>query len=249
MNRRDVDEYARTGMPGSSDKSRSDRRSRLRVICDHLNPEQAPSQGVVIPREAIKPPYTATEVQALLRAIQVQPTEEMVRRLCLCVGRGAGAGIDSPDLKLLETTCITDHGADGICVQVSGTHAREVWVLRSYEHLVRRGLQGLHPGQPLVGRVKSRRNVAGAIHAHAVLLGSLPKLEQSRLRTTWLARYALAGRGTGTSTFTGRRSSCRGSRAGRAWAGERGPRVRPRSPAPRGSSGRRLPVRDHARRP
>ncbi len=187
MNRGDVDEYARTGMPGSSEKSRSDRRSRLRVISDHLNPEQAPSQGVVIPREAIKPPYTAAEMQALVRAIQVQPTEEMVRRLCLCVGLGAGAGIDSPDLKLLDTTCVTDHGGDGICVHVPGTHPREVWVRRDYEHLVRRGLRGLRSGQPLVGRVKTRRNVAGAIYAEAILLGSLPKPEQSRLRTTWLA--------------------------------------------------------------
>lgn len=187
MNRGDVDEYARTGMPGSSEKSRSDRRSRLRVLSDHLNPEQAPHKGVVIPREAIKPPYTAAEMQALIRAIQVQPTEELVRRLCLCVGLGAGAGIDSPDLKLLDTTCVTDQGDDGIRIQVPGPHAREVWGLRDYEHLVRRGLQGLRDGQPLVGRVKTRRNVAAAVYADAVLLGSLPKLEQSRLRTTWLA--------------------------------------------------------------
>jgi hypothetical protein len=187
MNRREVDEYTRTGMPGSSEKSRSDRRSRLRVICDHLNPEQAPHAGVVIPREAIKPPYRAGEMQALIRAIQVQPTEELVRRLCLCVGLGAGAGIDSPDLKLLDTNHATDHGEDGIRIQVPGVHAREVWLLRDYEHLVRRGLQGLRPGQPLIGRVKTRRNVAADVYADAVLLGSLPKLEQSRLRTTWLA--------------------------------------------------------------
>jgi hypothetical protein len=187
MNRGDVDEYDRVGMPGCTDKSRSDRRSRLRVICDHLNPEQAPHKGVVIAREAIKPPYTTAQMQALVRAIQVQPTDELVRRLCLCVGLGAGAGIDSPDLKLLDTTSVSDHGDYGIRVQVPGSHAREVWVLRDYEHLVRRGMLDLRPGQPLVGRVKTRRNVAGAIYADAVLLGSLPKLEQSRLRTTWLA--------------------------------------------------------------
>jgi hypothetical protein len=187
MNRHDVHEYTRTGMPGSSEKSRSDRRSRLRVICDHLNPEQAPNAGVVIPRETIKPPYKAAQMQALVRAIQVQPTEELVRRLCLCVGLGAGAGIDSPDLKLLDTTHAADHGEDGIRIQVPGPHAREVWVLRDYEHLVRRGLHGLADGKPLIGWVKTRRNVAAAVYADAVLLGSLPKLEQSRLRTTWLA--------------------------------------------------------------
>ena len=187
MTRADVAEYARTGMSGCSDKSRSDRRSRLSAICDRLNPEQAPRAAVVIPRPAIKPPYTTAEMRALVRAIQVQPTDELVRRLCVCVGLGAGAGIDSPELKLLDTRHVVDDGDDGICLHVPGPRARQVWVLRDYEYLVRRGLQGLNDGQPLVGQVKTRRNVASAVYADAVLLGSLPKPEQSRLRTTWLA--------------------------------------------------------------
>lgn len=187
MTRPQVDEYTRTGMPDCSQQSHTDRRSRLRAVCDHLNPDQAPNQGVVIPREAIKPPYTTAQLQALTRAIQVQPTEEMVRRLCICVGLGVGAGIDSPDLKLLDSSHITDRGEDGISVRVPGKHHREVWVLREHEHLVRRGLRGLPEGQLLIGRNKDRHNVAAAVYAEATLLGSLPKLEQSRLRTTWLA--------------------------------------------------------------
>jgi hypothetical protein len=187
MNRRDVDEYARTGMPDSTDKSRSNRRSRLRPLCDHLNPEQAPHRGVVIRYEAVKPPYSRAEMTALTRAIQVQPTDRLVRQLCLCVGLGAGAGIDSPDLKLLDTTHVTDDGDDGIRVTVPGRRARTVWVLRDHEHLVRRGLAGLRPGQLLLGQVKTRHGVASRVYDEAVLLGSLPKLEQSRLRSTWLA--------------------------------------------------------------
>jgi hypothetical protein len=105
----------------------------------------------------------------------------------VCFGLGRGAGIDSPDLKLLGTTHIDDRGEDGICVHVPGARARTVWLLRSYEQLVRRGLVGLRPGQFLIGGVKYRRNVAAAIYADAILLGSLPKIEQSRLRSTLLS--------------------------------------------------------------
>lgn len=187
MNRRDVDDYTTNGMPDSSAKSRSDRRSRLRALCDNLNPDQAPHHGVVVPRQAVKPPYTTQEVTALGRAITVQPTPDLTRSTNLCFGLGAGAGIDSPDLKLLDTTHVTDLGEQGIRVDVPGDRARTVWVLREFEPFVRAGLQGLRPGQPLVGRLKTRRNVAAAIYADTVLLGGLPKLEQSRLRITWLA--------------------------------------------------------------
>ena len=188
MNRADVDEYARVGMTANTAKSRADRRSRLRAICDHLNPAAAPHRSAVkVPREALKPPYTAAQMTQISRAIQVQPTDERVRQLCLCVGLGAGAGIDSPELKLLDTSHIEDLGDEGIRVSVPGARARQVWVLRDYEALVRRGLRGLPPGRPLVGRVRTRCNVASSVYADATLLGSLPKLEQSRLRTTWLA--------------------------------------------------------------
>ena len=187
MNRRDVDEYARTGMPNSPDKTRSNRRSRLRTICDQLNPEQAPHRDVVIRYEPVKPPYTVVQMEALRRAVQVQPTDQIVRTVCLAFGLGAGAGIDSPELKLLDTTHVDDRGDDGICITIPGARARTVWVLRDYEQLVRRGLVGLRPGQLLLGRVKDRRNVAARVYEDAVLIGSLPKVEQSRLRSTWLA--------------------------------------------------------------
>jgi hypothetical protein len=187
VTRTNVDEYCRRGMPGSTPKSTADRRSRLRAIADDLHPEQAPTPAVAIVRPALKPPYTEEEMQAIRRVSGVQPTEEVCRQLSVCVGLGAGAGIDSPDLRLLYRRNVTDHGEAGILVVVPGDRAREVWVLREYEHIVRRGLSDLNDDQLLIGRVQDRRNVAGNVFNRATLLGDLPPLEQSRLRTTWIA--------------------------------------------------------------
>jgi hypothetical protein len=186
MNRPDVDTYTRDGMAGSSEKSQSDRRSRLRRICDTLNPDNAPND-VTIPRPDIKPPYPADLMTRYGRAVLTQPTAELTRQVALAFGLGAGAGIDSPELKLLDTSHITDHGEHGISIDVPGPRARRVWVLREYEGHVRRGLQGLKPGQPLIGKVKTRRNVAAAIYTAGCFTGGLPAPEQSRLRTTWIA--------------------------------------------------------------
>lgn len=181
-----TDEYGRVGMPRSTEKSRSDRRSRLRGLADQINPEQAPAKTKSIPRPSLKPPYTEAEMQAVRRVVAVQPTPEMTRALCICVGLGAGAGIDSPELKLLVRNNIEDLNEDGIRVQVPGANGRTVWVLREYEDMVRHGLTGLAPEQLLIGREPGRHNVASQVFGRAKLYGNLPALEQSRLRTTWL---------------------------------------------------------------
>src|SRR5699024_5763279 len=53
-----VDEYCRVGMPVSIEKSRSDRRSRLRIIADQVNPEQAPLKQKSIARPDRRGPYS-----------------------------------------------------------------------------------------------------------------------------------------------------------------------------------------------
>lgn len=185
--RRHIDEYCRVGMPGNSDKSRSDRRGRLRGIADHVNPEQAPDPTQSIARPSVRPPYAADQMAAFRRLAPRQPTADLARQTCLCVGVGGGAGIDSPELKLLLGSHVVDLGEDGIRIDVPGPRARTVWILREYEELVRRGLVGIRPNQPVLGRKQNRANVASDVYARAKIYGHLPALDQSRLRTTWLA--------------------------------------------------------------
>ncbi|UOY03703.1 hypothetical protein [Blastococcus sp. PRF04-17] len=192
VQRRYVDEYTRTGMPDSSAKSRADRRARLRRLADQINPDQAPDRGVTVERPSVKPPYTEREMAQIRRVALTQPTAARRRQLCLCVGLGAGAGLDSQDLRHLTRAHVRDTGDGGITVEVPEPSPRAVVVLRDYEGLVRIGLGDLKPHALLLGRKEDRRNLAARAIGHAVVLGDVPHIEQSRLRATWLARLMTA---------------------------------------------------------
>jgi hypothetical protein len=186
--REHVDEYCRIGMAASTEKSRADRRARLRWLADQLNPAQAPDRGVSVARPAVKPPYTDSQIGVICRVAETQPTDVQRRNLSACVGLGAGAGLDSADLRHLRVGDITDHGTDGLLVNVPGPNARTVPVLEAFELLVRDGL-GSRPAESLMlGRKEGRRNLAARVIGDAVVLGDCPRIEQSRLRATWLAQ-------------------------------------------------------------
>lgn len=187
LTRKNTDEYARTGMPGSSEKSRSDRRARLRSLADQIHPELAPDKNVTFTRAAIKAPYTADEMRTVRRVCRVQPTAELSRQLSLCIALGAGAGIDSADMKLLLRGHITEQSDGTLLVTVPGDRSRTVAVLREYEDLLRRGIAGLGARSALLPGDVGRANVCSRVFERAQLLGSVPHLEQSRLRSTWLA--------------------------------------------------------------
>lgn len=182
-----TDEYARIGMPGSSEKSRADRRARLRWLADQVNPGQAPDKGVPVSRPTIRPPYTDHELSQVIRTALIQPTPGQTRRATICVGLGAGAGLDSADFRGLRGEHVVDSGRDGIVVRIPGRSARTVPVRRAFESLVRTGMTGRAPDQLLLGRVEDRRNLAANSLADIVALGGCPRIQQSRLRATWLA--------------------------------------------------------------
>jgi hypothetical protein len=185
VNRENIAEYCRVGMRHSTKKSASDQRSRLNNVADAVNPDQAPHRGVTVPREAIRPPYTPEEMVLIRDALRVQ-APSMVRKLSLCVGAGAGAGLDSVDLRHLTGGAFDDRGEGGIRIDVAGPRPRQVWVLREYEHLVRAGIVGIGENQLVLGRVPGRKHIAAHVFDDAEWHGNLPKLDQARLRTTWL---------------------------------------------------------------
>jgi hypothetical protein len=210
LTREQVEEYARTGMTGSTAKSRADRRARLRRLADQLHPDTA--VPAPIPRPPIKPPYTGRELAQICRIARTQPTAAQRRALAACVGLGAGAGLDSTDLRHLRrqhihplAQCRTPGhlghldprtGPDGavLIVHVPGARARSVPVRRGeLTDLVLAGLDGLADDQLVLGRDEDRRNIAARAIGDATLLGDAPRIEQSRLRATWLA-HLLRGR-------------------------------------------------------
>jgi hypothetical protein len=188
VTRQNTDEYTRVGMAGSSEKSRADRRARLRGIADQVNPGQAPDRGISIAKPSLKPPYSPEEMARILRAAGTQPTPAQRRKLSLCVALGAGAGLDSPDLRSLRRQHLIDQGRAGITIAVPGVRSRTVTLFGNYEELLRDALDRTDPDALVLGSEEDRRNIAARAIGEAVIVGDCPRIEQSRLRSTWLAR-------------------------------------------------------------
>jgi hypothetical protein len=112
--------------------------------------------------------------------------------MCACVGLGLGAVLDATDLRQLRARHVADLAADGIRIEVPGAKPRTVWVRQDYETLVRIGLEGLAADRLVIGEKVDRRNAACSVFTRAVIVGNAPDIEQSRLRTTWLAALLTA---------------------------------------------------------
>lgn len=182
-----IDDHYRLGCSQLGENSRNDRRSRLRKLAEAANPGlEAATRAVPLGHQPIKPGYTPRDEAAIQRAALRQRRPASRRALCIVVGLCAGAGLDSVDLRYLLCRHIDDRGDAGIVVHVPGPRARRVMVRRDYELLVRVGLDGLRPNDLVIGRDLSRRNLVGGLVERAELLGDLPHIEASRLRSTWL---------------------------------------------------------------
>lgn len=210
LTRANVARYDNESLVHGARSTRQTRRSRLAQMADQIHPEQAPIVGPPMEHRKVAAPYTVREMATIRRVARVQPTPELSRQVCLLVGLGAGAGIDSTDLKRLHGRDVIDHGPEtGIEVQVTNlrrsktgaanSNRRIVWVLREYEDLVRSGIDGVAKDRLLLGRDSERANVAAAVFARASFGTDVPALSQSRLRSTWLTTHL--GRPTPLNTL------------------------------------------------
>jgi hypothetical protein len=152
-----------------------------------VNPRQAPDRGIPVPRPSIRPPYNTQELQQLIRVATTQPTPALTRKAALCIGLGAGAGLDSRDFRGLRRMHVTDAPTGGYIVQLPDNPSRTVPVRKELEHLVALGIADLACEQLLLGRAEQRRNLAAQALEDIVVLGECPRIEQARLRATWLA--------------------------------------------------------------
>jgi site-specific recombinase XerC len=182
-----IDEYVRLGMAGEEDRLRARRRSLLLAMARAANPgPTAPAKLPAIQHAAVRPPYAPQELAIIVRVCAGQPTDRLVRDLSAVVGLGAGAGLDSMDLRDLRIGNIVDEGEAGLLVHVPDPRPRTVPVRARAEHLVRRAAKDRDPDELVIGAKRDRRNIAFHILERAVLF-EVPHIEPARLRATWLA--------------------------------------------------------------
>jgi integrase len=166
----------------------------LRTNCRSLGralaayPEPAP---VPLPRERAKKPYTVEEISAYLALADAQPTPARALRTGAVICLGAGTGLVGADLAGVRGSDVVCRSG-GVLVEVGGRRPRAVPVLSRYHSRLVASAGSAGTGYLIGGTEASRRNVASALLASLSGGSDLPRLEQARLRATWL--YELAGR-------------------------------------------------------
>lgn len=182
-----IDEYIRTGMTSSEDHQRAERRRRLLALATNANPgPDVPAKLTPIGHSAIKPCYSPIELATIVRVAHVQPSEARQRDLAIVVALGAGAGVDSVDLRRLRKKHIEDLGVRGILIHVQEPRPRVVPLRAGLETLLREAVTDLADEQLLLGHKEDRRNTAARATERAALY-KVPHIEPARLRATWLA--------------------------------------------------------------
>lgn len=190
MDHGQIHAYAKSCPPGLSEKHLAQRMRRLKALARHVNPgTSAPPAPPAVPHTAVKDPYTEAEMAVIERLVRNQPKASVRRQLSAIIGLCRGAGAGSTDLRYAFAWDVQDDGDGGLQVVLGPPDDRRVVpVRRRYEDYLRQGLAGLRPSDPILGKVPTRRNIANDIVARAEVLGTdTPRIEASRLRSTWLA--------------------------------------------------------------
>ncbi len=164
----------------------------LRTNCRALGravaayPEPAP---VPLPRERAKKPYTAEEISAYLGLADAQPTAARAMRAAALVCLGAGAGLVGAELSAVRGPDVVARSG-GVVVDVKGRRPRAVPVLARYGARLVMSAAFAGAGYLVGGTERSRRNVASGLVGSLCGGTDLPRLDQARLRATWLAELA-----------------------------------------------------------
>lgn len=186
-----VEDFTRRGLSNLVDSSRTNYRSELRSVAKKVASEAYASPSIKrVPHELVRAPYSISEIQSILFTIRYQPTEERRKHLMAAVSLGLGAGINANELLELRRCDIQDHQHNGLEIRVSGKNPRTVWLLNEYEGELRDGISGLSPRSLVaVGKEKSGRNAINLLYSGVFQSGTdVIKIEQVRLRNTWLIR-------------------------------------------------------------
>jgi hypothetical protein len=170
--------------PGLSPPARRTLRTNLRFVARRVAPQLNPADAP-LPRERAKAPYSPAEIAGFLALAAAQPTAGRRMRAAALVCLGAGAGLAGADLREVRGTDVTRR-CGGVIAVVRGPRPRAVPVLARY-HGPLLAAAAFAGGRLIIGgRDPARRNLTYPLTAALAGGAGLPRLEGSRLRSTWL---------------------------------------------------------------
>ena len=174
--------------PGLSGVARRTLRTNLRFTGRRVVPQFYPAD-LPLPRERGKEPYSRAEIGGFLALADAQPAAGRRMRAAGLICLGAGAGLIRGDLRGVRGTDIGCRSG-GVIVQVRGRRARAVPVLAGYQDRLLAAATFAETALVCGGADPGRRNLTNPLITALDGGGGLPRLDTSRLRSTWLAGCA-----------------------------------------------------------
>ncbi len=175
--------------PGLSGPARRTLRTNLRFLARRVVPHLAPADAP-LPRERAKAPYSAAEIAGFLALADAQPTPARRARAAGLVCLAAGAGLIRADLRGVRGIDVIARSGGVIATVRAGRAPRVVPVLARY-HGPLLAAAGFAGEQLIAGGTDPQRhNIANPLTRSLAGGTSLPALDTSRLRATWLAEAA-----------------------------------------------------------
>jgi hypothetical protein len=174
--------------PGLSPVARRTLRTNLRFVARRVVPALAPVDAP-LPRERAKPPYTQAQIAGYLALAAAQPTAARRMRAAALVCLGAGAGLAGAELRTVRGTGIACRSG-GVLAQVAGRRPRVVPVLARYHTPLLAAAAFAGTGLITGGTNPARQNITTGLIRSLSGGAGLPRLEVSRLRSTWLCEAA-----------------------------------------------------------
>lgn len=187
-----LDRYINTGLAHLSDGTRATHRSTLATAIAAIL--SGGRRQTKVAYRGGSAPYTPAEEQAFLLLARHQPTLIKRARLATVIALGAGAGLDSSDLRGVrpaDIEVLTDP-ADVFKVTVrSGRRPRTVVVRTAYRELLAEALclhreAGFSDADTLLGCDENRNVASRVIEQSLTATGEPVRIEITRLRATWL---------------------------------------------------------------
>lgn len=184
-----VERYCTTQLQDRASETRATRRGYLRRVgraCTAHAP-WPPEPKPFADNCALRPPYTAAEVEGFWRAADAQRTPHRIRVATVILTLGLGAGLKAGEmLSINSADHVRIHPADPRLMVIM-LPDRTVPVVATYTDRLRE-LCRRHPEGPLIGHYKAHAKYPlGNVRANLEFPDWLPAFRPATLRTTWMA--------------------------------------------------------------
>lgn len=182
-----IERFSASSQAGSPPTRRT-LRSNLRFLGKAVLAHQPPASPP-LSRERAKARYSPAELAGYLALCDAQPTKLRRQRSSALICLGAGAGLIGAELRAVRGVDVVSRSG-GVLVEVKGRRPRAVPLLADYHERLLEAAAFFGTSSLVSRRNPNSHNVTNPLIASLSGGSDLPRLEATRLRSTYLAQMA-----------------------------------------------------------